>query len=549
MSKRLSQFLFFLIVLAYLAYGVVFLLKMVVEIDGKPYFLLFDDATISMTYARNLAQGFGLVWNPGGERVEGFTNLLWVLYMALFHLFPIPENWMALPIQLTGLVLVIANLFVVRRIAERLAPGNLWVMVLGVGMTAFYYPLTNWSLIGTEVSVILLGVSVSIWLALEILNDRRFRPMLYLWMGLLTLVRPDAAVNFLTVWGFLLWFDARNRRAHLLWGAGMFLLFMGGQTLWRCWYYGEWVPNTYVLKMEGLPAWARIRRGLVAFYHFVLGMFFPLVLFPLSLPLFRRDRKVLLLALVFLAHCVYSIYVGGDAWEHRGGANRFIAPGMPSFFLLFALTAWHWMDGIRRWGQSRFPSLKVGVNALAGAGLAAFALASLLMMNRLVNNGWLLTNLRNPEKGALRFFLLYERSIYVPGSLRYARDGLLIREVTTPEAKVAMVTAGNICYFAHRTCIDLLGKADPYIARAPIQVPPDADWQILRPGHIKFDYEYSIGVLQPDVVVELLESTYDIGERYLTDYEKVKLNGHWMYFRKNSTAVNWERLYVLREDS
>ncbi|WP_322508557.1 hypothetical protein, partial [Anaerolinea sp.] len=293
----------------------------------------------------------------------------------------------------------------------------------------------------------------------------------------------------------------------------------------------------------------RIRRGLVAFYHFTLGMFFPLVLFPLSLPLFRRDRKVLLLALVFLAHCAYSIYVGGDAWEHRGGANRFIAPGMPAFFLLFALTAWHWMDGMRRWVQSRFSSLKVGVSALAGVGLAAFALASLLMMNRLVNNGWLLTNLRNPEKGALRFFLLYERSIYVPGSLRYARDGLLIREVTTPEAKVAMVTAGNICYFAHRTCIDLLGKADPYIARAPIQVPPDADWQILRPGHIKFDYEYSIGVLQPDVVVELLESTYDIGERYLTDYEKVKLNGHWMYFRKNSTAVNWERLYVLREDS
>lgn len=549
MNKRLSQALFFLIVLAYLAYGVVFLLKMVVEIDGKPYFLLFDDATISMTYARNLAQGYGLVWNPGGERVEGFTNLLWVLYMALFHLFPIPENWMALPIQLTGLALVIANLFVVRRIAERLAPGNLWVMVLGVGMTAFYYPLTNWSLIGTEVSVILLGVSVSVWLALEILNDGRFRPALYLWMGLLTLVRPDAAVGFLTVWGFLLWFDSRNRRAHLLWGTGMFLLFMGGQTLWRRWYYGEWVPNTYVLKMEGLPAWARIRRGLVAFYHFTLGMFFPLVLFPLSLPLFRRDRKVLLLALVFLAHCAYSIYVGGDAWEHRGGANRFIAPGMPAFFLLFALTAWHWMDGIRRWVQSRFSSLKVGVSALAGVGLAAFALASLLMMNRLVNNGWLLTNLRNPEKGALRFFLLYERSIYVPGSLRYARDGLLIREVTTPEAKVAMVTAGNICYFAHRTCIDLLGKADPYIARAPIQVPPDADWQILRPGHIKFDYEYSIGILQPDVVVELLESTYDIGERYLTDYEKVKLNGHWMYFRKNSTAVNWERLYVLREDS
>jgi len=113
---------------------------------------------------------------------------------------------------------------------------------------------------------------------------------------------------------------------------------------------------------------------------------------------------------------------------------------------------------------------------------------------------------------------------------------------------VAMVTAGNICYFSHRTCIDLLGKADKRIARSPIQVPPDADWQVLRPGHIKFDYSYSIGTLKPDVVVELLESTYDIGERFLIEYEKVKLNGHWMYFRKDSKAVKWERLYAIRED-
>lgn len=548
MPRRLSDVFFLLIVLAYLVYGVVFLLKMVVNINGQTYFLLFDDATISMTYARNLAQGYGLVWNPGGERVEGYTNLLWVLYMAFFHLFPIPENWMALPIQVTGLVLVIANLFVVRRIAGRIAPDNPWVMVLGVGMTAFYYPLTNWSLIGTEVGVILLGVSVSVWLALETLEDGRFRPWLYLWMGILTLVRMDAAVGYLAVWAFLLWFDVRNRRSHLLWGAGMLFLFMGGQTLWRRWYYGEWLPNTYVLKMEGLPAWARIRRGVIAFYHFVLGMFFPLVLFPLALPLFRRDRRVLLLALVFLAHCAYSIYVGGDAWEHRGGANRFISPGMPAFFLLFALTAWHWAEFLLKQLGTLFQGLKRLMPLLMGVGLVAFAVLSLLMMNRLVNNGWVGSNLRHPEKGALRFFLLYERSIYVPGSLRYAKDGLLIREITNPGASVAMVTAGNICYFSHRTCIDLLGKADKRIARSPIQVPPDADWQVLRPGHIKFDYSYSIGALKPDVVVELLESTYDIGERFLIEYEKVKLNGHWMYFRKDSKAVNWEKLYAIRED-
>jgi arabinofuranosyltransferase len=37
-----------------------------------------DDAFISFRYADHLAHGQGLVWNVG-ERVEGFSNLLWTL--------------------------------------------------------------------------------------------------------------------------------------------------------------------------------------------------------------------------------------------------------------------------------------------------------------------------------------------------------------------------------------------------------------------------------------------------------------------------------------
>src|SRR6185295_13134955 len=42
---------------------------------------LSDDAFISFRYADHLARGLGLVWNAG-ERVEGYTNFLWVLLMA-----------------------------------------------------------------------------------------------------------------------------------------------------------------------------------------------------------------------------------------------------------------------------------------------------------------------------------------------------------------------------------------------------------------------------------------------------------------------------------
>ena len=42
---------------------------------------LGDDSFISFRYAKHLTEGQGLVWNPG-ERVEGYTNFLWVLLMA-----------------------------------------------------------------------------------------------------------------------------------------------------------------------------------------------------------------------------------------------------------------------------------------------------------------------------------------------------------------------------------------------------------------------------------------------------------------------------------
>jgi len=51
--------------------------------DGRRYFSLFDDAMISMRYAWNLSHGMGLVWNLG-ERIEGYTNILMVIWMAIW---------------------------------------------------------------------------------------------------------------------------------------------------------------------------------------------------------------------------------------------------------------------------------------------------------------------------------------------------------------------------------------------------------------------------------------------------------------------------------
>lgn len=549
MKRNIERTLFVLLLLAYMAYAAVFIAKTIFWVDGVPYSALFDDMMISMTYARNLAQGHGLVWNAGGERVEGFSNPLWVAFMALIHLLPIAENWTSLAVQIGGGVFFIASLLVLRRVAGQVSGGQERVALLAVLLTAFYYPLSNWSLLGVEVGLLLLMVNLSMFLALRTLENGQFSRGLYLLMGLATLVRVDAAVTYLTLWALLVWFDRANRRRHLIEGGVILLLFLGGQTLARKLYYGEWVPNTYILKVEGLPLWARVRRGLQVTWNFVRGFYPPLMLLPFSLFLFRRERQGLLLALVFLAQVAYSIYVGGDAWEHRGGANRFVALGMPALFTLFSLAVWEWYDCIRNWLQKKGHTPAGWLTHLMPLGLAGFLALSMLLWNRMPGNYGVVSSLLNAGEGELRFFFLLDRSIYVPGNERYTRDGLILREVTQPSARVAVVAAGNICYFSHRYCIDMLGKTDPVIARSGIQVPPDADWRELRPGHIKFNYQHSIATLKPDVVVEIRQSTGDIAERFLKeDYVSVKVNGHPMYFRKDSTRIDWVKLEYVRED-
>src|SRR5215813_5128158 len=43
---------------------------------------LHDDVFISVRYARHLTTGMGLVYNPG-ERVEGYTNFLYTVLLAI----------------------------------------------------------------------------------------------------------------------------------------------------------------------------------------------------------------------------------------------------------------------------------------------------------------------------------------------------------------------------------------------------------------------------------------------------------------------------------
>src|SRR5258708_2972300 len=75
----------------------------------------------------------------------------------------------------------------------------------------------------------------------------------YLPLAISTLIRLDIVIPFLVTLTLFLITDFAHWRKHLLYGVGLFVLFMGSQTLLRYGYYGDVLPNTYYLKMTGYP--------------------------------------------------------------------------------------------------------------------------------------------------------------------------------------------------------------------------------------------------------------------------------------------------------
>src|SRR4029079_10383177 len=162
------------------------------------YFVLFEDAMISMRYARHLADGHGLVWNIGEPPIEGFTNLLWVLWMSVAHKVGLSESKISLFIMLSGIAIMLMTGLVTARIARKITSHSSahWVPVAVLAATLFDYPLVFWTLRGMEVGALALFVYTLLWLVLE--NEEAFSLPRTVAMGALTagalLIRSDSVV-------------------------------------------------------------------------------------------------------------------------------------------------------------------------------------------------------------------------------------------------------------------------------------------------------------------------------------------------------------------
>jgi hypothetical protein len=490
------------------AFYAAFIARTSFRAEGLPFFTLIDDAMISMRYAQHLAAGQGLVWNVGEPPIQGFTNLGWVLLMSAVHLLRLPGNSISLAVMSISATILAANALVSHRICLSILPTARIAPLLAATITAFYFPLVFWSLRGMEVGLLVLLVSLAVLAALEREGTSR-SVAVGLLLSVALLVRLDAAVQALFILGYMVAFKRSGRNAAWL-SALIVGLTFAGILLFQQTYFGQALPNTYYHKMTGGDLVDRLGHGGLVFLQYALRDVIVLALVAaVGMLRYRqlRSPEALLLAGLFTVQCVYSVWVGGDYAEPEvASANRFIAQGVPALIVLFALVLDRLLDAIAHAGAHTNAWLVALI-----AGLAALLAASGMPWYR-----WAEDN-----------------APLLRSDIRRVRAGLAIAGHTSQDAVIATHAAGQIPYFSGRRTIDLLGLNDPVIAHGSRRTS-------FYPGHDKWDYEHSIGELQPDLIADNWIRLADyIGTR--SEYQQLE-NG--MYIRIGTVRVDQAGLEV-----
>jgi hypothetical protein len=588
-TRSLKAPLMVLGVAAALFYAV-FIARCGFSVGGRLGFTLFDDAMISMRYARNLAEGYGLVWNPG-ERVEGYTNPLWTLWMVMIHVTGVSDERASLLVMVSGAVLLLATAAVAARIAERIFRSSA-VGTATFALVAFNYALVFWTLRGMEVGLLafLMTLALGLTLSIEVRAEAQRQcsvPLVWLCLtlALADTTRREASLLHLIVMSHMAWTMRGRARIVALSVLAMTLAAaLGAQLAFSAWFYGDLWPNTYYLKLEGVTLLTRLRRGVPALVIVVVRNLLPLLLAALFVPrpAWWPDvrRPVAFLAALVSVQAAYSAYVGGDVWESTGYTNRYLTTMIPALSILAAagLRELSLAGGDQR---RRFAALLLATLALRlmlEAGLDVANRGVLLngtMWFELHRSGWLAViwalagvllglasaiafRSRPAERhetsaaarhapvfagavlavwalvnGAAFIWWVGENALDLSYDIRGARTGLMLRSVTAPEALIAVASAGNIPYFSRRRAIDILGKSDPVIARmAPVSG--------FLPGHNKWNLDHSIRDGGPDLILGLPRAPGEVDYLVRLGYRSYPGG---CFARPDSTRVNHAALW------
>lgn len=421
----------------FLALGLVLLLAAEHAWSYAPF--LSDDALISLRYAERLLAGHGLTWTDG-ERVEGYTDLAWVLLTALLGAFRVDLIVAARALGiLGGAAAIVFTALRPERPTELSTPR----VLTGSLMLALSGPLAVWSIGGLEHGFQTGVLVAALWLVMRqqpgFETPRRERWALGVLLVLLALLRADGAVLIggLLIGNVLRFGSRESLRRSFVWGLAPLtaLLF---QLAFRRLYYEAWVPNTALVKV-GLSQ-VRLDMGLGHVRHWLIFGVMLIVAVGLSLIVqVKRERRWIVPVTTSILWTGYLVTVGGDIFP----AWRQLLLGLAPLCLVIAEGGQVW------WARTRFERVW----------LRRGARVSLLIVWSLVAVEYRRAQHLDPQN---------KRGVEERWEFEGASLGPFLREAWGERRPLLAVdAAGALPYFSRLPSLDLLGLNDRYIATHP----------------------------------------------------------------------------------
>jgi len=312
---------------------------------------LGDDIFIALRYVQNFVAGDGLVYNIG-EKVEGFTDFLWLMLISLFSKFnfnPLTTTQVLGILSSVGTLIICST--IVYKISKKL---NTFILPFITIALTLNYDYNIWATSGLETSFysfLLCASFYSFFFSEFKENKKLILSGLFLILAMMT--RPDALLITFGVNGLLLINLLFNKTkiskiiSMLFLFNLAFILIYIPYFIWRYNYYGFIFPNTYYVKLGNETLfnkgfyyiWLYFKPHFTSFLIIILP---PLVLFPLlkGKPLERikdyvSDRwnaaYLTCIIVVYAYLIIFVAKVGGD-FMHA----RFIIPIAPFiYFIIF----------------------------------------------------------------------------------------------------------------------------------------------------------------------------------------------------------------------
>ena len=439
-----------------------------------------DDAYISYRYVENYLNGDGLVYNIG-ERVEGFTNFGWVIYLILWGALGIDYILIS---KITGFLLGAAIIVLTYFLARSIFPDkNKWFPLLPVYLVAVNLSHAYWSPAGLETA------AFSFFAVYSLLCYMKRSWWLIFGLLLLVWIRPEGALiaGLLVLVEIIV--ERRFPRFSLSAGFIAFVLSIP-YIAFKIWYYGSLLPNPFYAK-TGL-SFQQLAAGLEYASRFSqhYGLYgLGLVVTLLFLRRLSRPAKSILLFTIL--YTVYIIVIGGDVLK----VHRFFLPLLAPLGILFTLLVWLFSHRARL--KTQF--------------LVVFlvAIPALFLTYRLPRDFVLKYNFNEKEFTRRMHFLATQ-----------------MRQADSTDFSVAISTIGIFSYelMGHQI-IDMLGLTDTTIARHPEEPIPgmQTTWKEQRhnsrylleraPDYIGF----STGI-KPSAPAELALILYP---QFLTSYRAI----------------------------